>query len=148
MCLDAYRASSSSSANNPLSAILERLEKVEEHVLTPSSRSGSDQSPRVARNHLRTSIDRPHEIRVQRVSSTCSPVSPAAVSIATPQTLDSTCALADLDIMALLTDAIAQVQRLRLQVIAKSTLTEGVEIPTERAKEWIDSMFLPFGPFC
>ncbi|KAH6896014.1 hypothetical protein B0T10DRAFT_479304 [Thelonectria olida] len=141
------RTTASASSNSPISAILERLQRVEEHVRSkPDSDPSSDASKK--KSLSRTSIDKPHEIRLQNATSTtCSSVSPAAASIlsataTTPQTLDSPgTALADLDITALLTDAISQVQRLRLQVIAKSTLTEGVDIPTENAKEWINNYF-------
>ncbi|KAH6995897.1 hypothetical protein BKA56DRAFT_627619 [Ilyonectria sp. MPI-CAGE-AT-0026] len=85
-------------------------------------------------------------VRMRLMSTTSSPASHASPSnlsagTNTPRTSGSTYPLADVDITAVLMDAVGQVQRLRLQYIAKSTLTAGVNIPTQLAKEWIHNYF-------
>ncbi|KAK7425747.1 hypothetical protein QQZ08_007722 [Neonectria magnoliae] len=138
-------------ANSPLSTILQRLEKVEEHV---TSLHPVPPSPDVSSNAPSTSVDRElprrakarHEAGYFNGSTTSSPASAASLNIVgagsdTPRTCGSNSPLADLDIAAVLVEAVGQVQRLRLQGIAKATLTAGITIPPELAKDWIRNYF-------
>ncbi|KAK7421174.1 hypothetical protein QQX98_002303 [Neonectria punicea] len=135
-------------ANSPLSTILQRLEKVEEHVTSlhpvpPSPDTGTN-APSASVGELPRRAKVRHEAGYFN-STSSSPASAVSLNILsagtnTPRTCGSSSPLADLDIAAVLVEAVGQVQRLRLQGIAKATLTAGITIPPELAKDWIRSM--------
>ncbi|KAF7553332.1 hypothetical protein G7Z17_g3685 [Cylindrodendrum hubeiense] len=135
--------------DSPLSTILQRLQRVEEHVISlnplPPGSDASPEAPRVNGRRTRSSNAAP-EAAFFNGSTVSSPASHASPSILTagtntPRTSGSSYPLADVDITAVLVGAVGQVQRLRLQYIAKATLTAGITIPAQLAKDWIDNYF-------
>ncbi|KAK7453122.1 hypothetical protein Landi51_04117 [Colletotrichum acutatum] len=56
-------------------------------------------------------------------------------SFATPS------AIPELDVAAILKDAVDQVQRLRLQTVSAAVVTQDVRVPPELAKQWIKNYF-------
>ncbi|KPM44456.1 hypothetical protein AK830_g2139 [Neonectria ditissima] len=131
-------------ANSPLSTILQRLERVEEHVTSlrplPSSPEANSNSDSVD-GELPQRTKAPQDAVCLNGSTSSSPASAASPSVLSTPTCGSGYPLGDLDIASVLMEAIGQVQRLRLQDMAKSTLAAGITIPPQLAKGWIHNYF-------
>ncbi|KAK1660079.1 hypothetical protein BDP55DRAFT_677692 [Colletotrichum godetiae] len=140
-----------STTDDALSTILERLQRVEKHCTTlpngnqdPESRDGPPASvaadpPAVApppRQRTSSSNSAPSNI------SSPAPSSVAGGQATSPWTSFATpSAIPELDVAAILKDAVDQVQRLRLQTVSASVITQNVKIPPELAKQWIKNYF-------
>ncbi|KAG7038296.1 fungal specific transcription factor [Colletotrichum scovillei] len=141
----------SSTTDDALSTILERLQRVEKHCTTVpngnqdlESRDGPPAS--VAADPPAAAP--PHRQRTSSSNSAPSNLSsPAPSSVAggqatSPWTSFATpSAISELDVAAILKDAVDQVQRLRLQTVSAAVVTQDVRVPPELAKQWIKNYF-------
>ncbi|KAJ0384520.1 hypothetical protein COL922a_008222 [Colletotrichum nupharicola] len=127
------------------SAHLNPLSRVEEHCTTlpnggqavgslDAAPPAPASDPPAPLRHTSTSNSAP--------SNVSSPAPSSAAVVASPWTSFATpSATPEIDIAAILKDAVDQVQRLRLQTIATATITENVTIPPELCKQWIENYF-------
>ncbi|KZL67501.1 fungal specific transcription factor [Colletotrichum incanum] len=136
----------SSTTDGALSTILERLQRVEKHCTTISAPSQNPESPKgplapapappAPLRHTSSSHSIPSNFSSPAPSSTTGGQETSPwTSFATP------CVTTELDVAAILKDAVHQVQRLRLQTCSTAVITQHVEIPPELAKQWIKNYF-------
>ncbi|KAJ0302807.1 hypothetical protein COL516b_006844 [Colletotrichum fioriniae] len=134
------------------SAQLNPLSRVEKHCTTlpngnqdPESRDGppvyvaTDPPAAAPPSRQRTSSSNSAPSNL----SSPAPSSVAGGQATSPWTSFATpSAIPELDIAAILKDAVDQVQRLRLQTVSAAVVTQDVRVPPELAKQWIKNMFL------
>ncbi|KAK1701652.1 hypothetical protein BDP67DRAFT_22684 [Colletotrichum lupini] len=141
----------SSTTDDALSTILERLQRVEKHCTTlpngnqdPQSRDAPPASvaadpPAAApppRQRTSSSNSAPSNL------SSPAPSSAAGGQATSPWTSFATpSAIPELDVAAILKDAVDQVQRLRLKTVSAAVVTQDVRVPPELAKQWIKNYF-------
>ncbi|KAM5376810.1 hypothetical protein ACJZ2D_005297 [Fusarium nematophilum] len=137
-------------SNSPLSVILERLEKVEQQVTglhnspggqdIQSDASGIDEASSQRKAWLLQGGLADDIGSASSPSSSITASTPGTETIG-PRAFEPGRSFPDVDITDLLTNAISQVQRSRLQGITKSAVTDGISLPTELVRKWIHNYF-------